>query len=70
MSKLAKALETLRQKESKVLVKELTEAQTALQKARVDLAFGRLPNNAQIDQLRKQIARIKTVLKQKEATHA
>jgi large subunit ribosomal protein L29 len=70
MSKLQKTLESIRSKDHAALKKELAELKVSLQKSRVELAFGRLPNVSQINEMRKQIARIETVLKQKETTHA
>lgn len=70
MAKISKILEQLRLKEAAALRKELTDAQVALQKARVDVAFGRLPKTSQIELFRKQVARIQTVLKEKEAVNA
>lgn len=70
MAKVTQELETLRKKDAKTLKTELTESQAKLQKARVDFAFGRMKSPAAINQLRKQIARIQTILKQQEASHA
>lgn len=70
MSKVAKELDQLRQKDVKALQLQLVELQTALQKARVDLAFGRLPKTTVVSQSRRQIARLKTVLQEKELAHA
>lgn len=70
MAKAIKEKETLRQKDASVLRKELAEVRVALQKARVDLAFGRLPKTSQVSELRKQVARLETILKEKESTNA
>ncbi len=70
MAKVKQELEILRQKEVKVLQQDLAEAQTALQKNNVDIAFGRSTKVSTLRQLRQQVARIKTVIREKESTHA
>lgn len=70
MAKVTNTLETLRQKDVKALQQELADVRVALQKARVDLAFGRLPKPSEVMKMRKQIARIQTVLSEKEAVNA
>ncbi len=70
MAKPTSELEQLRQKDLTVLNRELQECNLKLQRSTVDLAFGRLPKTSQIRLLRRQIARLKTVLKEKEMTHA
>lgn len=70
MAKTKQVLETLRQKDVKTLRAELSDNQTKLQKARVDLAFGRLKTHSTVNDLRKTVARIQTVLKEQEAQNA
>lgn len=70
MAKITKALESIRAKDATALHKEMAELKVTLQKSRVDLAFGRLPNLSSVNATRKQIARIETILKEKETTHA
>ncbi len=70
MAKLKLQRETIRSKQSPALAEQLAETQLKLQKARVDLAFGRLTKPATISQLRKEVARLQTILKEKEMTNA
>lgn len=69
MAKLKQTIESIRQKDLPMIVKELDELRAAWQKARVDLAFGRLPNISFIRETRKQIARLETIKRQKEIEH-
>lgn len=66
MSKIAQQLESLRQKDVKALRQELKEAQAQLQKSRVDLAFGHANKPSELRSTRKQIARLQTILQEKE----
>ena len=66
MAKIKQYIEELRAKDQKTLTAELVKMQIALQKARVDMAFSRLKDNSSIDKTRKQIARLKTVMAEKE----
>ncbi len=59
----------LRDKDLKALRTDLTESQTSLQKARVELAFGRLKDVSQLNKLRKSIARLQTLLHEKERSN-
>lgn len=70
MTKSQQELTTLRQKDQKSLLKELSESRLALQKARVELAFGRLKKTSTINELKKKIARIETVSRTLEVTNA
>lgn len=70
MSKIQQELINLRQKEVGVLKLQLKQVQQELQKARVDLAFGRLPKSSTIPELRLRVARLQTVLRSKEIAHA
>lgn len=67
MANIKQQLEGLRKKDTKALMAELATVQAELQKARVNIAFGRLTKPSVITELRKQAARIQTVLKQQEA---
>lgn len=70
MTKVKEERQTLRNRDNKVLKKELAELETVLQKTRVNVAFGQLKMTSLIAKRRKQIARIKTILREKEASHA
>lgn len=70
MTKAKEERQTLRNKDSKILKKELAESEAVLQKTKVNVAFGRLKMTSLIAKRRKQIARIKTILREKEASHA
>ncbi len=70
MPKVKQELDNLRQKDLTALRRELTESQQTLQKSRVELAFGRLPNVSTINRLRRQIARVQTIISEKEASNA
>lgn len=67
--KLKQELQKLRTQDAKVLRQERDKTQIALQKAKVDLAFGRATKPSAIRELRKQIARVETVLQEKEHHH-
>lgn len=56
----------LRKKEKKELVKMLTDIRGELGDLRSSRALGSLPNGSEIQKKRRDIARIKTVLKEKE----
>jgi ribosomal protein L29 len=60
-----KNLKELRDKEAKVLTKDLAFLQEKLTKLRTDLAFRKLKNIRQISATRKQIAQIWTILHEK-----
>lgn len=66
MAKISKELEELRQKDRPALQKELADTRIALQKARIDVAFGRLPKTSSVGVLRRRIARVQTLLKAQE----
>jgi ribosomal protein L29 len=70
MAKIKQMIETLRKKDAKALRAELADLKIQLQKARVDMAFGRMTKPSTIVGLRKQIARIQTILKEQEAVNA
>jgi ribosomal protein L29 len=70
MSKLKQELEGLRQKDAASLKTQLAEARIALQKARIDAAFSRLQKTSTIATIRKQIARLQTLLNEKEMPNA
>lgn len=70
MAKIKQSLETLRKKDAKALRAELVDLKAQLQKARVDIGFGRTTKTAAMTELRKQIARIQTILKEQEAVNA
>lgn len=62
--------ETLRAKEKKELLKELEDAQQHLFRLRMQKAIGQLDNTAQLKETRRRIARILTVITQKDKVHA
>ncbi len=70
MAKTKQNLESLRSKDAKTLRTDLSKVNTELQKARVDLAFGRLKKTSTINELRKQIARLQTFLSEQESHNA
>ncbi len=70
MAKTTQDFTKLREKDAKALRTELSTAQADLQKARVDLAFGRLKDVSRVSKLRKQVARIQTLLHEKERSNA
>ena len=69
MPKLKQDMKQLREKDVKSLRTELAASQTDLQKARVNFAFGRLKDTSNLNALRKNIARLQTLLREKEHTN-
>jgi ribosomal protein L29 len=70
MATTMQTLESLRTKDAKALRAELADLQSQLQKARVDIGFGRTTKTSMLPELRKQAARIQTILKEQEASNA
>lgn len=70
MAKLTPDMKQLREKDVKTLRAELAANQTDLQKARVNFAFGRLKNTASLNAMRKNTARLQTLLHEKEKPNA
>jgi len=60
---------TLREKSKEALVKVLREARENLFRLRMQKAIGQLENTAQLRSTRRQIARILTVIAQKDESH-
>lgn len=61
--------EILRGKSKEALVKVLDEARENLFRLRMQKAIGQLENTAQLKNTRRQIARILTVIAQKDEVH-
>ena len=59
----------LREKSKEALVKVLDEARENLFRLRMQKAIGQLENTAQLKSTRRQIARILTVIAQKDEVH-
>lgn len=70
MAKTKQTVESLRKMDAKALRAELATVQSQLQQTRVDLGFGRTTKTASLTQLRKQAARIQTILNEQEAANA
>lgn len=66
MSKIQQEMTTWRQKDASILRTQLQQTQQELQKARVDLAFGRSAKPSVIQVLRRRAARLKTLIRAKE----
>lgn len=70
MAKTAKSIELMRQKDIVALRQQLAEKRAALQKERVDLAFGHSTKPSVVAHLRQEIAQLQTIIRQKESAHA